>query len=175
MSYVVLGYPKISQGDFDWIQSIQQKYDLMQFTVVKPHVTYVFPTHRLDEDALIKHVESKVIDTSAFKIKLDSTKVVENDSKNYFHAFLMPSVGFEEITKLHDVLYTDSLKSELRLDIPFIPHLGIGNNPSEEIMNELVNTINEDGVSIVGEIDTLTVSRYDGSKVIDIKQVPLVS
>jgi len=174
MSYVVVGYPKIDVTDFDWIQNIRQQYDLMQFTVVKPHVTFVFPTTKLEKDTLVDHVKSKSSGIKAFQVKLDSAKIVEDDSKTYFHAFLIPSIGLEEITQLHDVLYTDSLEGELRLDIPFIPHLGIGNNPNKKIMEELVNTINKPGISIAGEIDTLTVSEYDGSKVIDVQQIPLV-
>lgn len=170
----MIGYPKIDSTSFGWIQNFRHRYDIMQYTVVKPHVTFVFPTTKLDREVLINHVKSKVSSTKAFQIRLDSAKIVEDDSKTYSHAFLIPSVGFEAITQLHDTLYTDLLKSELRLDIPFIPHLGIGNSPNEKIMEELVNTINKDGISISGEIDTLTVSEYDGSKVIDIQQVPLV-
>jgi hypothetical protein len=115
MSYVVIAYPKISYADFDWIQTIRQEYDLRQFNVVKPHVTFV----------------------------------------------------------LHDALYTGALESEMRLDIPFIPHMGIGNNQDEKVIQKLVDDVNANKVSIAGAIEELTIAEYDGSKLVDIIGVAL--
>jgi hypothetical protein len=173
MSYVVITYPKVIQEDLDWIQSIRQEFDLKQFHIVAPHVTLVFPTQQLDKQALINHVQSKLSGINIFTIKFDSAKVVEDDSKTYYHAFLIPSLGFEEINKLHDLLYTDALASELREDIPFIPHLGIGNNPQKQVMDDLVHRINSSGKSVEGKIDEITISEFDGHKVADIMQIAL--
>lgn len=70
MSYVVIGYPNIDSTDLDWIQDIRQKHDFMQFTDVKPHVTFIFPTAKLDKGALINHVMSKLVALKHFKLNL---------------------------------------------------------------------------------------------------------
>ena len=175
MSYVVIAYPKISASDYEWIQSIRKLYDTRQYSVVKPHVTLVFPTSKPNKESLIEHARSKVTILKAFDIKFDSALVVEDDSKTYFHAFLIPSLGFDEITFLHDISYTEYLESELRTDIPFIPHLGIGNDDDKKVMEELANKINNQGVSISGKIDQLTVAEYDGKKVRDLQIIDLVT
>jgi 2'-5' RNA ligase len=173
MSYLVIAYPKVSDADFEWIQDVRVEYDLKQFRVVKPHITLVFGTQKLEPGALIAHVRTKVADVRPFTVKLDSAKVIEDDSAKYFHAFLVPSNGFKEINRIHDLLYTDGLASELRLDIPFMPHLGIGNNSDKKIMDELTANVNLSGKSIEGKIEELTVVEFDGNKVTDISRVSL--
>lgn len=126
MGFLAIAYPDISQRDFDWIQSVRKQYDPKYFDVVKPHVTLVFSTNELGLENFTEHITSKLLNISDFKVKFDSTKLVEDDSKDFYHVFLVPSAGYDEINKMHDSLYEDALRSELRLDIPFIPHLGIG-------------------------------------------------
>ncbi len=172
MSNVVLGYPKISQADFDWIQGIRETHD-RQYEIVKPHVTFVFPTTKLAEVELIGHVRQKVTSINRFTISLSKALVVEDDSKKFFHTFLVPSEGYDEIITLHDLLYTDALLSELRADIPFIPHLGIASHEDESTMRALADELNATGVNINGLIDELTISGFDGKRVHDIAKAPL--
>lgn len=173
MTYVVIAYPKITDADFELIQHIREQYDLRQFSVVKPHVTFIFPTQKLNNDELTMHVRNKAEGFKSFRVAFDTVKVVEDHSKMYFHAFLIPSDGSNEIIKLHDAFYTDALKSELRADIPFIPHLGIGNDDSEQTMKDLAKRLSADGISINGQISELTVAEFDGTKVVDITKIPL--
>ena len=126
MAYLALAYPDIHQSDYDWIQGIRKDYDKRYFDVVEPHFTLVFSTDKLNLGDFVEHVKEKIGAFRAFDIRLDSAKVVEDDSKDFYHEFLIPSIGFDEISKIHDKLYTGSLASELRHDIPFIPHVGIG-------------------------------------------------
>jgi len=174
MSYVVIAYPDISQKNFEWIQSVRQKNDPAMFNVVKPHVTFIFPTSKLDINSLIEHVRTQISGFKSVTVNFDSTKVVEDDSKTYFHTFLVPSEGFDEIIQLHDKLHTDELKSELRLDIPFIPHLGIGTNEKQEPMQTLAKDIAKQNLAIQGKLTHLTVVEYANNKVKDIAKLPLV-
>ena len=175
MSYVVIAYPDISQKDFNWIQEIRQKNDPVMYEVVKPHVTFVFPTNKLDENSLVEHIRTKITGVKPIDVKFVSSKVVEDDSKTYFHTFLIPSEGFNEITKLHDILYTGILKSELRLDIPFIPHLGIGTNKDKQPMEALSKDIDSINLSIKGTLSYLTIAKYENNKVYDLIKVQLKS
>jgi 2'-5' RNA ligase len=173
MSYVVIGYPKISEEDFSRVQNIREEYDLRQFDIVKPHVTFIFPTAKLDIDSLTNLVKNKVEGFKDIPVIFGSAKVIEDDSKTYFHTFLIPSSGFDEIEELHNAFYTGELESELRADIPFIPHLGIGNDASEQKMKDLAEQINASNVSIPGSISELTIAEFDGTKLVDMAQVPL--
>lgn len=173
MSFVVIAYPKISPEDFKWIQGIRKENDPIMYNVVKPHVTFIFPTIKLNLNELTDHVKNHLNGFEAFPVTFDSTKVIEDDSKTYTHTFLVPSEGFDEITKLHDLLYTDDMTSELRLDIPFVPHIGIGTNLEKAEMDELAKNISDSGKTISGTINELEVCGYDGKKVTDLFTINL--
>lgn len=172
MAYLVLAYPNISKSDYDFIQGIRKSSDPKYFNLVEPHVTLVFSTDKLKLEEFENHIKQKIQNTEPFNLVLDKTKVVEDDSKTFFHAFLIPSEGFNEINKLHDDLYEDSLESELRQDIPFIPHLGIGTGTEEE-MEKLANKLEPS--KIIGSIEKVSIVEYDGNKVIDLKELSLGS
>lgn len=93
----------------------------------------------------------------------------------FFHVFLVPAAGYEEIVRLHDLLYTDVLSSELREDIPFIPHVGIATSESEGTARDLANELNATGVNVVGSVDALMVSEFDGNLVRDVEEIALRS
>ncbi len=171
MSNVILGYPIISKPDFDRIQSLRKTYDRL-YEVVEPHFTFVFPTTKLSIEDLTEHTMLKSADTHKIAIILAKAIVIDDDSKTFSHTFLVPSDGEKEINELHDLLYTDSLASELRLDIPFVPHIGVGTGDAAA-MQKLADEINAQGVDIKGTIDTLTVASYDGKTVNDVEQIPL--
>lgn len=174
MANLALIYPSISNDDFETIQVIRKKHDAKYFDVVDPHITLVFGTDKITADELVKHIKAKLSGTSSFSLKFDSATVVENDSKDFFHAFLIPSNGFDEINIIHDALYRDVLESELRHDIPFIPHMGIGTGSKEE-MEALVRQLNKRQLSINGTANEITVVQYDGNKVARYLSVELSS
>jgi 2'-5' RNA ligase len=171
MTYLAITYPNIGEADLEWIQSIRQMND-RQFKLVRPHITLVFGTDKLNANELTDHVQNKVRSFKSFQIILDSAKIVEDNSKSYFHAFLIPSVGLDEINELHDLLYQDELESELRVDIPFVPHLTIGSGNKDE-MTTLVDNINESNISIKGTVDQVSMIGFDGVKVTNINELSL--
>jgi 2'-5' RNA ligase len=172
MAFLVIAYPDINQIDFDWIQSIRKDYDPKYFNVVNPHVTLVFSTNKLSLEDFTRLIQNKLSSINSFEIIFDSMKLVEDDSKEFFHVFLVPSKGYNEINKIHDVLYEDDLASELRLDIPFIPHLGIGTGKESE-MTELIHNLENQKPVIEGHISKVSIVEYDGSKVKDLSEITL--
>jgi 2'-5' RNA ligase len=91
------------------------------------------------------------------------------------HAFLTPDEGFSEIVRLHDGLYTGPLADELRLDLPFIPHVGIASTPSLEECKAIVDRLNKERFEIRGQVDALDVIGYDGTRVWNIERYALHS
>ena len=173
MAYLVLAYPKLNKSDYDWIQGVREKEDKRYYGVVEPHFTIVFATDKLDLDKLISHTQEKIQGMKSIDISLETTKTVKDDFQDIYHAFLIPSTGYDEITKLHDILYTGALASELREDLPYIPHVGIGTNKDEQPVKELTKQIDDSGQHITGSINELTIVEYDGTKVVDLQTLPL--
>lgn len=173
MAYLALAYPDIDQSDYDWIQDIRKKHDKRYFDVVQPHFTLVFSTEKLSREDFTQHVKEKIERFQAFDISLDSARVVEDDSKEFFHEFLIPSKGFDEINKIHDELYTGLLESELRHDIPFIPHVGVGTSDDKQEAEEVVNMVMQEQRPIIGTVSKITIVEFDGKKVTDLQTITL--
>ena len=83
--------------------------------------------------------------------------------------FLTPDEGYGEISKLHDKLYHGPLAQYLRLNIPYIPHIGIATIPDALRLKALSDTLNASGVTVHGKIVAVTLCSYDGSTVTDLE------
>lgn len=173
MAYLALAYPDIDQSDYDWIQGIRKNHDKRYFDVVEPHFTLVFSTKKLSLEDFTQHVKEKAQAFKVFAISLDSARVVEDDSKEFFHEFLIPSKGFDDINKIHDELHTGPLQSELRHDIPFIPHVGIGSSEDIKEAEKVVSMVEHAQRPVIGAVSKITIVEFDGKKVIDLQTIAL--
>jgi len=54
MPLLVIGYPTISEKDYNWIKDIRKEHDELYFNVVKPHFTIVFSTFNIKQKDLIE-------------------------------------------------------------------------------------------------------------------------
>ena len=174
MSNLLIAYPNISNQDLERIQNIRKSHDPKYYDVVNPHITLVFGTQKLSLNHLLDHAKTVLSAFSTVSLCFDKALVVEDDSKTFFHTFLVPSKGYDDIIKIHDALYTGELLDELREDIPFIPHIGIGINEDEKTMDSLATSINDNQFLITGVLDEITLVQYDGTKVRDITSISLL-
>ena len=172
MSFLVLSYPELSPGDHAWIQSIRAEHDT-QYEIVGPHFTLVFPVTSQEQDAFVTHVRNRAQGQAKFYFVLRCAVVVKDALSAHTHVCLVPDEGHSTMVKLHDRLYTGPLAAELRLDIPFIPHLTVGNAANAQACKRLADDLNARGVSIHGEIAALDVARYEGGRVESIGRIEL--
>ena len=171
MSYLVIAYPKISQKDFDWIQDYRSKNDSRYFTVVKPHFTIVFAIDDISQKDFVQEVRKQTKDVNKFDFDLNVAVINQDNSGEYYHEFLVPEKGHTAIIKLHDKLYSNLFSNNLRLDIDFIPHIGIGNSDNAGESKKRVDTLNASGISILGYVDTLDIVEYKDGAVKTIEQI----
>jgi hypothetical protein len=174
MALAVVNYPAIAKDDLDWIQSVRREHDHLFFSVVAPHFTIVFPTDGVAQSTLIEHVAERVSVFHSFEVVFRCAILGDPDFMSHAHAFLTPDEGFSHVVRLHDALYTGPLASELRLDLPFIPHVGIASTPSLEECKAIVDRLNEERFEIRGRVDTLDVIGYDGTRVWNVKKYGLL-
>ena len=85
----------------------------------------------------------------------------------------VPDEGYSRIVKLHDKLYSDKLKDNLRLDLDFIPLIGIGNSQDRYKCKKMVDEWNQKEFSISGRITHLTVVNYENNIVSKIEEIEL--
>lgn len=173
MSLLVLSYPNFAPEDLDWIQEIRAEHDELYLEVVDPHFALVFPVFGMDPAVFSRHAREKAEGSGKIPFVLRCASVVDDAFSEYFHTFLVPDEGYSGIVKLHDKLYRGPLAPELRLDIPFIPHIGVGNSQDPLLCKALADGLNARDFSIAGEIDVLDVARYEDDRVTTTEQIPL--
>jgi hypothetical protein len=174
MPLLVLSYPDLTHADYTWIQNIRAKHDQLYYDVVEPHFTFVFPVSSLDQDTFVAHVKKQAQGFAICPFVLRRAVIAKDAFKAYTHIFLLPDEGYRTMVKMHDRLYTGPLASELRLDIPFIPHIGAGNAMDALVCERLAGELNARNFSIPGEVTALDVVRYERGQVESVEHIRLV-
>lgn len=165
MALAVVNYPTFTHDDLDWIQSIRREHDRLFFSVIDPHLTIVFPTDDISESTLTEHVAEQTASWPSFDVVFRCAIIGDPNFMDHAHAFLIPDEGCSEIVRLHDRLYTGPLAGELRLDLPFIPHVGAASTPTVGECKEIVDRLNRERFEIRGRVEALDVIGYDGRNV----------
>lgn len=173
MALAVVNYPTLSDDDFAWIQSVRREHDPLFFEVIDPHFTLVFPTEAVLEPTLIDHVRQQLDSATSFEVVFRCAILGDPDFLDHAHAFLVPDEGFSDVVRLHDGLYSGPLAGELRLDLPFIPHVALANTPTPEACKAIVDRLNSEDFEIRGWVEALDVIGYDGERVWPIVQSTL--
>lgn len=115
--------------NYDKIQSVREQYDPLAQNIA-PHISLVFPfSSELSDDSLFQKVAPKLQTIKSFPVTFDR---LGSDDKGY--VWLEAHHGKERLIKLHDLLYTDeALIPFLRSDIPYVPHITLGQvDPSQQ-------------------------------------------
>ena len=170
---LVLAYPTLSREDYTWIQAIRATHDEVNYQLVKPHFTLVFPSYGVKQDRFITHIKAMVADFPVFHFVLRSAIVAKDSFNESTHVFLVPDEGHSYFIKLHDRLYTGRLSPELRLDIPYIPHIGVANAINPEHCKKVVDDLNAQNFAVTGQIVNLDIVVYANDRVETISQVKL--
>ena len=173
MSLLVLGYPELKTTDFEWIQNIRLKYDSIYYNVVNPHFTFVFPVFNFLQDEFTEDIIKNSSHIKKIEFFLRCAVIVKDSFSDYTDILLVPDEGYSDIVKLHDKLYSGILINDLRLDIPFIPHIGVAGFTNPEESKAVADDLNKSNFIIEGIIDKLDIVNYNYPKVESIKEIQL--
>lgn len=165
MSLLVIAYPTLSPDDTNRIQNFRALHDRLYYDVVPPHFTLVFPVSNWSQEKFIREIKSRAFVVQTFSFVLRCATVNKDSFSPHYHTFLVPDEGYSHFVKLHDLLYSGLLSNDLRLDIDYIPHIGVGNDTDPQTCKRLANDWNASGFGIRGEINSLTVVNYEHNKV----------
>lgn len=162
MAFALVGYPDLSKPDASWIRSVRREHDGLFTEVIEPHFTFVFPVGEIDEETFLGHVRTVAAGRGPISFALLCAVVWDDVGTDYFHVLLVPDEGHSEMVMLHDRLYEGPLERHLLVEVPFIPHLGVGNDLDPWESRRIALELNDEGFEIEGRIDRLTVVDYRG-------------
>lgn len=173
MAYLAIAYPELDAVDFEFIQQYRQKYDPRYFSVVDPHITLVFAVHDMDKEVFVNEVSARLESMSAFEFVIKVATINKDDSGGYYHEFLVPDEGYSNVVKLHDKLYSGKLADQLRYDIDFIPHIGIGNSDDVAESKARIDELNAQNLCIKGRVAHVDIVAYTDGKITTLQKVQL--
>jgi 2'-5' RNA ligase len=175
LALLVVSYPTLAPPDVAWITQIRRQYSTLTYSTLAPHFTLVFPTVAVAQDSLAAHVQQQVAGWDPISFVLRSCIPFKDPSSPYTYVFLVPGEGFSRIIKLHDTLYTGPLAPELRLDIPFIPHVTIGYSLEPQVCKELADGLNQQEFVLRGNLDRLDIVSKEDNAMRTVIQLPLAT
>ena len=139
----ILIFPKFD--NIDKIQKIREKNDRL-YDKIMPHITIVFPfLSEMSNSEISLRLENLVSNFGKFKV---DCRGVSLSNDNYIFLNCTEGEGEGHIVKLHDEIYSKIFPLYLREDIPYIPHITLGQ--SEDI--NFLKDFEEDFEAIIEEI-----------------------
>ncbi len=175
MLLAAIGYPELSQPDFEWIQTIRAQYDVDDYNLIKPHFTFVFPYSDIEKKNFLRHMDKCVGGIKSIRFIINRVIINADVSGRKWYLFLIPEDGYNEIVNLHDTLYTGLLSGKLRRDIPYIPHITTGVFNGEQECDKVSDKLNREKLSIKGQISAIDVVSLEKNKVETIVKFELIS
>jgi 2'-5' RNA ligase len=164
-------FPKLDTSDFNKIQEFRKRYDL-NFALIQPHITLVFPIENAKEDEILEEIKSQ---SSAFKkVQISFNKAaVHNDllSPNYF-CFLNVKKGAEMLMEMNKKLYANKLKTHL-LDLPYLPHITLGNSLNKSEVENMASIWNAKSYEINASLDEIEILGWENNSIISLEKIQL--
>jgi len=165
MAFAVVAYPVLDNKDYKFIQDYRRLNDPFLYSVIEPHFTLVFPVMNINADDFIAEIIKQSVSHNSFNFIIRCAVVNKDSFLDYSHTLLVPDDGFSNIVKLHDKLYEGILLEERRLDIDYIPHIGIGTSKDIYDCKRMANELNDLQLEICGSIDKLTIVKFEDNKI----------
>lgn len=165
MALLCITYPKFAEADFNRIQAFRSENDALYFSKVNPHITLVFSVPEMDETEFIREVNLRAAGFEAFVVNFTAAVVNRDAFLEVWHVFLVPDEGNGNLIRLHDRLYEGILFPHRKMEIDFMPHIGIGNSKDKMACKKMADEWNRQEFSIRGRVNTLELVKYDGQMV----------
>jgi len=173
MSLLAISCPKLAAKDLEWIQSIRAEHDELHYSLVRPHVTLVFATEKIARREFVNHVRTVSEKEVVIPCVLRRAMVMKDHFGDNWYVLMVMAEGYGEIVKIHDRLYTGILADELRLDLPYIPHVTIGNSGDPQVCKALTDRLNTDNISIAGLVSSIDIITHENGRIETIEVVEL--
>lgn len=175
MALAVIAYPQLDERDYRFIQDFRRVNDPFLYSVIEPHFSFVFPVNGISEEAFTDEIYKQSRGFKSFEFAIRCAVVNKDSFLDYSHTLLVPDEGFSHIIKLHDKLYDGILIKERRLNIDYIPHIGMGTSANIEECKIMADRLNGSPLEINGSINELTIVRFENNIIENLCHIDLNS
>jgi 2'-5' RNA ligase len=119
MFYAVVHRPEV---DVTLVEDFNRRYNPYH-ELIGPHVTLLFPVpgEQVREAAVRSRAEEVARQTAPFRVGLNNLELSWDQ-----WLFLIPTDGMPAFHRLHNQFFEGEFSSFLRRDIPFVPHVALG-------------------------------------------------
>ena len=160
----IVAFPEISGEASAWIEEQRHHHD-PNSDQIAAHFTLAFGIQQMSQSELVRHAIDCVSGQAEISFSCKYVMVGDDHTASTFYAFLVPDCGFSEISRLRDALHSGRMKTSLRPDIPFIPHITLGSFHCAEDAKNFCDQLNVTGFHVDGRIKALTCVRKTGNKI----------
>ncbi|MCK9684694.1 2'-5' RNA ligase family protein [Scleromatobacter humisilvae] len=165
-----VAFPSLGEEDARIIAGIRARHD-RQVSVLGPHFTLLFACDAVDEAIYVDHVRTIAASTVSFPFTCLETEPDEGAARGV--VYLVPDLGRNQLTTLHDRLYTGPMAPHLRHDVQFVAHMTVGHAADVDAAAALCDAINADGIDIAGTIDALVVGCVEHGRFVELARFAL--
>lgn len=165
MALLLISYPRLIGGDFACVDWARRQYPDLRYGRLPPHFTLVFPTAAVEPDRLADHIGARLAGRPPVPFVLRSSIPFKDASSENTYVLLLPDEGCGGIVRLHDALYTGILAGELRLDLPFVPHVTVGYALDPQLCKTVADALNRQEWVISGVVDRLDLIQKEGDAI----------
>ncbi len=152
-----VAFPTLGADDAAWIDAFRQRHDADRRRMIAAHYTLVFGCTGVDGEAYAAHVAGVAATAEPIAFECRHAVLGADDEAGIAQVYLVPDHGGPQLALLHDRLYTGPLQPFLRTDLPYLPHITIGEGRDRLDVQAWCDDLNARGVRVAGVVRELTV------------------
>jgi 2'-5' RNA ligase len=167
-----VAFPTLADADARFVARIRARHD-RQVSLLGPHFTLLFGCDAVDEAVYVDHVRAIAARTPAFAFRCQEAEPDADEGKGKGYVYLVPALGRDALTALHDALYTGPLAPFLRADLHFVPHITVGHGDDMAGAARLCDDLNATAIDVAGTIDALVVGCVEHGRFLELARFAL--
>lgn len=173
MSLAVIAIPELLPDDIELLHDLRAHNGVQTNGLELPFLIVVDPTDDVDAFPLIEHVRAIAGAVGSFTFSLRCAVPMLDPERGRASVGLVPERGLADLVRVRSMLYEGALREALRLDVPFIPHVSVGEFDDPKRAKRLADRLNDDRPAVLGALRELAVIRVDGHLAETLARFPL--
>jgi len=165
--FFTLAYPNLSDDDASRIEAFRRAHD-PHSSAVAAHFTMAFGCSTLAKDMYSEHVARVCRSAQPIDFVCRYAMLGADNEAERAYVYLVPDEGYSRLSRMHDDLYRGPLRTFLRLDIPYVPHITLGSMADRAAAKHLCDDLNRSGLEISGSITALTVATLQDQEILNV-------